>query len=429
MARVFMCATALLASFCFVVPRPEHPRFQANQLRFRKADRHCKQTAPSMASATLCFSLSLITGVLTRTWQARSSGRVPLRHCRLSSIENESMLLMAEARRLRAEAAKLEEEQLRAKELMMLRGGLELAQSSRVQHQPDLPQPMTAPALKAPTHVKPRIEPQRETQPARSAQPEPAKPVEDVEYEIPVMDHSLRLLATLPYLLPAIDAWRFFGVGIAFEAWPALYMEWTSLATEVPDDFPHIFGALYPVLLFGMPLIAGRRRLPVLLRMNLNQAFLFSGILCLAFHLPVLLFGMPLIAGRRRLPVLLRMNLNQAFLFSGILCLAFHLSSFSRWLAFLCAGDDAVYVPAAAEPPLMPGGHVLLPLMVACIVYSIYCTLCKGSSPDKIPFISAEARRSLGTSPTALRSKSCSNFLERKSQSHKILPGDHRDDA
>jgi len=299
------------------------------------------------------------------------------------------MLLMAEARRLRAEAAKLEEEQLRAKELMMLRGGLELAQSSRVQHQPDLPQPMTAPALKAPTHVKPRIEPQRETQPARSAQPEPAKPVEDVEYEIPVMDHSLRLLATLPYLLPAIDAWRFFGVGIAFEAWPALYMEWTSLATEVPDDFPHIFGALYPVLLFGMPLIAGRRRLPVLLRMNLNQAFLFSGILCLAFHL----------------------------------------SSFSRWLAFLCAGDDAVYVPAAAEPPLMPGGHVLLPLMVACIVYSIYCTLCKGSSPDKIPFISAEARRSLGTSPTALRSKSCSNFLERKSQSHKILPGDHRDDA
>ena len=389
MARVFMCATALLASFCFVVPRPEHPRFQANQLRFRKADRHCKQTAPSMASATLCFSLSLITGVLTRTWQARSSGRVPLRHCRLSSIENESMLLMAEARRLRAEAAKLEEEQLRAKELMMLRGGLELAQSSRVQHQPDLPQPMTAPALKAPTHVKPRIEPQRETQPARSAQPEPAKPVEDVEYEIPVMDHSLRLLATLPYLLPAIDAWRFFGVGIAFEAWPALYMEWTSLATEVPDDFPHIFGALYPVLLFGMPLIAGRRRLPVLLRMNLNQAFLFSGILCLAFHL----------------------------------------SSFSRWLAFLCAGDDAVYVPAAAEPPLMPGGHVLLPLMVACIVYSIYCTLCKGSSPDKIPFISAEARRSLGTSPTALRSKSCSNFLERKSQSHKILPGDHRDDA
>ena len=300
------------------------------------------------------------------------------------------MLLIAEARRLRAEAAKLEEEQLRAKELMILRGGLELAKSSRVQHQPDLPQPMTAPAVIAPTHVKPRIEPQRETEPPRSAQPEPpAKPVEDVEYEIPVMDHSLRLLATLPYLLPAIDAWRFFGVGIASEAWPALYMEWTSLATEVPDDFPHIFGALYPVLLFGMPLIAGRRRLPVLLRMNLNQAFLFSGILCLAFHL----------------------------------------SSFSRWLAFLCAGDDAVYVPAAAEPPLMPGGHVLLPLMVACIVYSIYCTLCKGSSPDKIPFISAEARRSLGTSPTALRSKSCSKFLERKSRSHKILSGDHRDDA
>ncbi|CAE7359719.1 unnamed protein product [Symbiodinium sp. CCMP2592] len=381
MARVFMCATALLASVCFVVPRPEHPRFQVNQLRFRKTDRQCKQTA--LASATLCLSLSLVTGVSTYTWQARNKCRAPLRQCRLRSIDDESMLLLAEARRLRAEAANLEQEQLRAKELMMVRGGLEL-----VQHQPDWPQPMTAPALKALTHVKPRV--QRETKPPRSAQPEPhVKPVEDFEYEIPVMDHSLRLLATLPYLLPAIDAWRFFGVGIAFEAWPALYMEWTSLATEVPEDFPCIFAALYPVLLFGMPLIAVRRWLPELLRVNLNQAFLFSGILCLAFHL----------------------------------------SAFSRWLAFLCAGDDALYVPAAAEPPLMPGGHVLLPLMAACIVYSIYCTLCRGTFPDKIPFISAEARRSLGTSPTALRSKSCSNFLERKSRSHRILPGAHRDDA
>ena len=395
MTRVFVCATALLASFCFVVPRPENPRFPANQLRQRKTERHCKQTA-AMASATLCFSLaagatSLAAGLASSAAWPRNNRRGPPRQCRLRSAENESRLLMAEARRLRAEAARLEGENLRANKLMMACGGLELVQSSQVQDQPDFSQLVTAPALEAPTeHVQSRIEFRWEIESPRSALGGPGgQPVEDFEHRIPVMDHSLRLLATLPYLLPAIDAWCFFGVGIAYEAWPALYMEWMSLSAEMPQDCHYICAALYPVLLFGMPLIAGRRWLPELLRFNLNQAFLFSGILRLAFHL----------------------------------------SSFSRWLAFLCAGDEAVYVPAAAEPPLMPGGHVLLPLMVACIVYSIYCTLCEGSSPDKIPLISAEARRSLGTSPTVLRSKSCSSFLERKARSHKILPGDRRDDT
>ncbi|CAE7270411.1 unnamed protein product [Symbiodinium natans] len=384
MARVFLCATALLASFCFAVPRPEHPRFRVTPLRHWRPEGQYKQKAPPTASA-LCLSLILVTGVFTRARQTWNNRRVPPPKCGLRSTENDSMLLMAEARRLRAEVAGLETEQLRAKEQIMACGGVELVKCSLVRRRPDFPQPVAVPTLKTPTtHVNPGIEAHWETEPPTAH----VEPMEGFENEIPVMDHSVRLLATLPYLLPAIDAWRFFGVGVASEAWPALFLEWTSLATEVPQDLHYVLAALYPVVLFAMPLIAVRRCLPQLLRLNLNQAFLFSGILGLAFHL----------------------------------------SSFCRWLGCLCA-DDAVYVPAAAEPPLLPCSHVLLPLMVACIVYSIYCTLCRGSSPDRIPYISAEARRSLGTSPAVLRSKSCSSFLERKARSHKILPGDRRDDV
>ena len=42
MARVFMCVVALLTSFCFVVPRPEHPRFDSNQFRLRETDKQYK---------------------------------------------------------------------------------------------------------------------------------------------------------------------------------------------------------------------------------------------------------------------------------------------------------------------------------------------------------------------------------------------------
>ena len=42
MARIFMCVVALLTSFCFVVPRPEHPRFDSNQFRLRETDKQYK---------------------------------------------------------------------------------------------------------------------------------------------------------------------------------------------------------------------------------------------------------------------------------------------------------------------------------------------------------------------------------------------------
>ena len=130
MARVFFCATALLASFCFVVPRPEHPRFRVTPLRHWKTDGQYKQKAPPTASA-LCLSLILVTGVFTRARQTWNNRRVPPPKCGLRSTENHSMLLMAEARRLRAEVAKLETEQLRAKEQIMACGGLELVKCSQ----------------------------------------------------------------------------------------------------------------------------------------------------------------------------------------------------------------------------------------------------------------------------------------------------------
>ncbi|CAE7602059.1 unnamed protein product, partial [Symbiodinium pilosum] len=132
---------------------------------------------------------------------------------------------------------------------------------------------------------------------------------------------------------------------------------------------------------------------------------------------PFLLFAMPTLAVRRHLPELLRFNLNQetgsyshmhelcvsreAFLLDLSTCIVFHASSCMRWMMFLVC-EDALYVPAAAEPPLMPCSQVVLLLLSACTIYSLCCTLL-GSIPDGIPYLSAEAKKSLGTSARAIK--------------------------
>ncbi|CAJ1358486.1 unnamed protein product [Effrenium voratum] len=170
----------------------------------------------------------------------------------------------------------------------------------------------------------------------------------------PEADMLVRILAVLPYLLPVLDAWRFFGVGISAEVWPSLYTEWMSLVSQ-------------PMLQDLLPLLDSAQ--------------------------PFVLFLMPAIAVQRRLAPLLRFNLNQAFVIDLALCILFHCSSLVRWLS-LQAGTE-IYVPSAAEPPVMPGGRVVL-LVVLCLLYCVLQTLA-GSFPDGIPAISAEARKSMGS--------------------------------
>ncbi|CAE7254268.1 unnamed protein product [Symbiodinium sp. CCMP2592] len=170
----------------------------------------------------------------------------------------------------------------------------------------------------------------------------------------------VRILAMLPYFLPVLDALRFFGAGLASEHLPSYYLACTSVLSAIPQDFRELLDVGQPLLLFAMPTIAVRRQLPELLRFNLNQAFLLDLATCIAFHL----------------------------------------SSFARWMTL--QSESAFYVPTAAEPPLMPFSNVVLLLLSACTIYSMCCTL-SGTTPEGIPYLSAEARRSLGTSAAAMK--------------------------
>lgn len=273
-------------------------------------------------------------------------------------------MLIAEAQRLRSEAAQLEEEQEQARKMLQV---LELVMCKSSEPEPNtfirpaqqLEQDMTA-ASDVPVA-------DAETESASDCRQSAEQPVDldTIQDTRQLNSLSTRLLATLPYLLPVLDAWRFFGVGVVSECWPTYYMAWMALAAMVPQDFHELCITLQPLLLFAMPTVAVQRRLPQLLRFNLNQAF----VLDLAT------------------------------------CLAFHTSSCIRWLSLTAAGDDAIYVPEAAEPPLMPCGQAIFILLMACTAYSACTTLCVGSLPDRIPYVSAEARKSLGTSMTVPKNR------------------------
>merc|ERR1719382_22390 len=108
---------------------------------------------------------------------------------------------------------------------------------------------------------------------------------------------------------------------------------------------------------------------------------------------PVLLFVMPIISNRRRLPVLLRYNLNQAYVFQLLNYVVFALSWSAVGIQACLAGDEALRVPEAVQPTLLPGAELVLLANVLCVVYSAGATLL-GVVPEHIPVISREVRRS-----------------------------------
>jgi len=166
-----------------------------------------------------------------------------------------------------------------------------------------------------------------------------------------------RFFALLPYLLPVLDACRLFGPGLAFDH---------------PDFYK-----------------AGCSMLDSLIGQDMQDL--------IDWMMPFLVFAMPTMAVQRRLPQLMRFNLNQAFVFDLVLFTAYYAASCIRWLSFLMAGDDAFYVPAGVEPVLLPGSQVVMFLLALCLMYSTTVTLFQGMMPRHIPFISDEAAKSLGT--------------------------------
>eukprot|EP00438_Fugacium_kawagutii_P035104 Skav206855 [mRNA] locus=scaffold1667:134624:149376:+ [translate_table: standard] len=173
--------------------------------------------------------------------------------------------------------------------------------------------------------------------------------------EMPQLPQWLLFCCMLPYVLPALDCWRFFGLALSQQLCPSLALEWTSfLQQTMLEDLQPVVEVLQPVLLFAMPAIAVRRSLPQLLRFNLNQAFLID---------------------------------------LGV-CVAFHASCFSRWLS-LQRGDQ-IYVPSDAELPVMPGSKAILLFCGISLLYCV-CSTLLGAFPDAIPTISVEAKKSLGS--------------------------------
>jgi hypothetical protein len=156
---------------------------------------------------------------------------------------------------------------------------------------------------------------------------------------------SVRLVALVPYMLPAVDSCWMFGEALGLHSLAGVDLHSGPLAD--------LWGCIAPALLFVMPMISNRRRLPVLLRYNLNQAYVFQLLNYVAFALSWSAVGI------------------QA-------CLA---------------GDEALRVPEAVQPTLLPGAELVLLANVLCVVYSAGATLL-GVVPEHIPVISREVRRS-----------------------------------
>lgn len=166
----------------------------------------------------------------------------------------------------------------------------------------------------------------------------------------------VRLCALMPYTLLLLDGLRLFGPAAAAWHAPAAYAAAAALYSQMP-----------PELCEALPLLR-----------------------------PLLLMGMSSLAVQRCLPELLRFNLNQAFVLDLLLLAAYGASRACCWLCELAAGEDALYVPAAAQPATLPGCDAALAALAICAAYCTACTLA-GQLPSGIPMVSAEAARSLGT--------------------------------
>lgn len=218
------------------------------------------------------------------------------------------------------------------------------------------PRPLPAPSPLPPT--SPPLPPKLGTKPGSPApQTSVEAPSQEAARDVEAVgDWPVRLLAIAPYALPALDAIYLFGASFAVQHAPDLYSAGIAFSAQVPRDFWDLMVGVQPLVLFGMPVIAVRRRLPTLLRFNLNQAFVLD-LMAHSAHLAATTAG---------------------------------------WLSSRARGEDMLYVPVAAEPKVVPAGDVLLVIVALCLVYSVASTLL-GEVPRRLPAISMEADRSLGS--------------------------------
>lgn len=163
----------------------------------------------------------------------------------------------------------------------------------------------------------------------------------------------VRFCAILPYAFPLVDTIRVFGSAIALTA--VLRQDATLLCAHVFPD------SLVPLAEFVMPL---------------------------------LVLAMPTLAVTRRRPELLCFNLNQAFVLELAVLAARLFASLTSWFVTQATWADAMGVPVI--PELLPGTDVFVVLMACCVLYSVSHTA-MGMLPDAIPYVSAEARKSMGT--------------------------------
>jgi len=155
-----------------------------------------------------------------------------------------------------------------------------------------------------------------------------------------------RLVALVPYVLPAVDSCRMFGEALGVHSLAGVDLRGGLLADS--------WGFVAPVLLFLMPMISSQWRLPTLLRYNLNQAYVFQ--------------------------------------FLNYIALA---HSWSAVLIQAClASGTAIQVQELVHPTVLPGAELVLLANVLCVAYSAGATLL-GVVPEHIPVISREARRSM----------------------------------
>jgi len=108
---------------------------------------------------------------------------------------------------------------------------------------------------------------------------------------------------------------------------------------------------------------------------------------------PVLVFLMPMMSSQRRLPMLLRYNLNQAYIFQLLNYIALA-HSWSAVLIHAClTSGEAIQVQELVHPTALPGAELVLLANALCVAYSAGATLL-GVVPEHIPLVSREARRS-----------------------------------
>jgi hypothetical protein len=155
----------------------------------------------------------------------------------------------------------------------------------------------------------------------------------------------VRLVALVPYMLPAVDSCRMFGEALGLQSLAGVDLHGGLLA--------NFWGFMAPVLVFLMPMISSQWRLPMLLRYNLNQAYIFQLLNYIALA-----------------------------------------HSWSAVLIQTClANGEAVQVQELVHPTVLPGAELVLLANALCVAYSAGATLL-GVVPEHVPVISREARRS-----------------------------------